>query len=212
MVRKTLSDESPRPLCPPLLQFFTIDKSLWITAHNCRSYIHPQLLKCFTKYFVLLIDLPIILCNLLLLKLLTACTMANSICPVIFVDILCHYHLESPDLIHLRMLTIINPFLEFILTAQISFWTWTGSRQIKPWLIVHLILFNLLSFRSERLLLIPRFGNCKPFVFKLRLIQMFHKPMHLHPFFFCLSTDTHTRFIATTWSFGGLLSDSPFVY
>ena len=30
-------------LCPPLLLFPTIDKSLWITAYTCRSYLCSQL-------------------------------------------------------------------------------------------------------------------------------------------------------------------------
>ena len=31
-------------LCPPLLLFPTIDRPLWITTYNCRSYLHSQLL------------------------------------------------------------------------------------------------------------------------------------------------------------------------
>ena len=41
-IPKTLSDDSPRPWCPLLLQFPTTDKSWWVTSYTCRTYIHSS--------------------------------------------------------------------------------------------------------------------------------------------------------------------------
>ena len=83
-------------------------------------------------------DLPKTLCSLVLLKVLSSCIMVKSICPTIFINILCHYHFNM-----LRMPAILNQILEFILPAQTSFWTGAGSRPIKLPSIVPLSLSNL---------------------------------------------------------------------
>jgi hypothetical protein len=109
----------------------------------------------------------------LLLKFLPACIMVSSICQVIIVGIHCHYHSDSIDSTCVRILAIISRFLLIYPS---------GSDVIldMSWFLVNqsLIDWPSNSIQHTRLLsepppLIPRFWNRKPFVFKLRLIQMF---------------------------------------
>ena len=121
----------------------------------------------------------------------------NSSCLTIFVEILCDCRSYPIDSTCMRILAIISRFLEFVLLAQTSFRTWAGSRSIKPWLIVHLSLFNLLLW-SELLLLSStilenRYSSVSLY---FELFRCFHNLMCLHSFFFWLSTDTHIRSFA----------------
>jgi hypothetical protein len=85
--------------------------ALRIIPHIYRGSVHPQLIGCSAKYLPLLINVPKILCRLLLLKFLPACIMVSSICQVIIVDIPCHYHSDSIDSTCVRILAIISRFL-----------------------------------------------------------------------------------------------------
>ena len=112
---------------------------------HCRSYLHPQLLlllqdalknylifrKCSVAYYS---------CSSL-----SACIMVTSICLAILISILCHRNCEHLirevcECLRSSVLIRILPL------AQTSLRTWAGVRQIKPWLIVDLCLFNLLVF------------------------------------------------------------------
>lgn len=148
---------------PTALQFLVAWMYLRIIPHTYRGLVHSQLFMCFAKYFLLLFDFPKILCSLMLLKVLHAYIMVNSICPVIFVDIPCHLptpvinsrcstifvkilydcHSDPIDSTCVRILTVIRWSLVIILPAQTLFWTWAGSRPINLQSIVPLSLFNL---------------------------------------------------------------------
>ena len=85
---------SENPLCLLPCSSFSAWIHVWIIPHIYRGFVHPQLFMCFTNVFETLFNLPKILSNLLLWKVLPGCIMVNSICIAIFIKILCGFHSE----------------------------------------------------------------------------------------------------------------------
>ena len=164
---------SEDPLCLLSCGSFSSWIHVWIIPHPYWGFVHPQLFRCFAKFFEMPFDLPkssVAYCSW---SSLPACIMVTSICQAIFIKILCDRHSDPVDSTCVWVHTIISYSLKIILPARMSFWTWAGCRPIKLPPFVPLSLFNLLIFWSEHLLLIPQFGNHNSLYLISRIIKIF---------------------------------------
>ena len=132
----------------------------------------PQLFMCFTKVFEIPFDLPKILSSLLLLKFLLACIMVNPISLLILLASL--------------VIIILSPLIQFVVKARnpqsdpsihpsgsdvILNMSWFSTNQIAVDCTPKSI--QLIHPWSERLLLIPWFGNHNSFAFDNWVSQLF---------------------------------------
>ena len=130
---------------------------------NSRTYrvsAHSPLFMCFAKDFKISFDHPKIPSSLLLLKFSLAWIMVN---PISFLILLASL-----------VFIILSPLIQYVEDARIPqsnprihpagsdvIWIWAGSWPINALIICASNSIELIHFRSERLLLIPWFGNHK---------------------------------------------------
>ena len=145
--------------------------------------------------------------QLLLCKYLSACIMVTSICLAILISILCHHNFK-----HLVKFVCecsrSSVLFKILPLVQTSLQTWAGVRQIKPWLIVDLCLFNLLVFDQSLYFWSPDLETIIPLHLSFELVSCFYNLTSLNSFFFWLSTNTHIRSIVDLQVLCWILSDN----
>ena len=145
---------------PTALQFII---HIYTPTDNSRTYrvsAHSQLFRCFAKDFKISFDLPKIPSSLLLLKFSLAWIMVN---PISFLILLASL-----------VFIILSPLIQYVEDARIPqsnprlhpsgsyvIWIWDGSWPINALIVCASKSIELIHFWSERLLLIPWFGNHK---------------------------------------------------
>ena len=117
--------------------------------------------------------------------------MVNSIWLVVLINIRCPSHFEPIDSMCAYACSHQVILFKIIFLTQTSFWTWVGSRQFIPLLIVQLSVLNLSILDQSVCFWSFILETIISFYLSIRLIRWFLNLMPLHSFFLWVSTDTH---------------------